>query len=152
MVAGLLVTSHALAGARLLPEADRLEADAARIDRQLTSMQQGTGLSVSLGVTSLVTAAVSVTAGMALVGAGQMQFFLPLVVLAPTISTLLGTVLIILGAVDSRGPPVEQVLALAHERDELRVRRAALLRAREAASEAPAACDDTANAPATPGG
>lgn len=148
MAAGLLVTSHALAGARLLPEADRLEADAARIDRQLTALEQGgSRLPVSLGVTSLVTAAASVTAGMALVGAGQLQFFLPLVVLVPTISTLLGTVLIITGAVDSRGPPVEEVLALAHERDELRIRRAALLRARAVDAPESSACDDAATAP-----
>lgn len=145
LVAGLLAAMPALAGARLLPEADQLAADAARLDRTLLSLDGGVErMPVALGVTSLLTAAASVTVGMAMVGAGQLQFFLPLVVLVPTISTVLGTVLIITGAVRGEGASVEEVVALARERDELLARRAALLRAKEAEAPAPEACGDAA--------
>ncbi|MEW5740254.1 MAG: hypothetical protein AB1938_15080 [Myxococcota bacterium] len=126
-----LVALPAWADPRLLPEDEVLLNDATRLERQILELHANGGGNgaIGLGVASLLTGLGSAAVGMVLSNGGEWQYFIPLVVLVPVLTTVLGTTLIIAGAI-SQGPPEEEVRALEQERDAVLARRAALLRAR----------------------
>jgi hypothetical protein len=119
----------AFAQVHLLPQSAVVAADGARLGAELvTHRPDRSGLAVmALGVTTLVGGAASLLVGLAATGAGNWELFVPLVVVVPLVTTLLGTVLIVAGAVVGV-PPDDDTAA----RDELAPRRAALLKLREA--------------------
>ncbi|GMU59020.1 MAG: hypothetical protein AMXMBFR34_07830 [Myxococcaceae bacterium] len=148
----VLSAVSAVAEARLLPE-EALLADVARVDGQLLELSRssgGTG-AIGLGVASLLVGMASAAVGIVLFNGGEWHLFVPLVVLVPALATLLGTTLIIGGAVAS-GPGEDEVRALQEERGALLARRAALVRARAASVDLPDACTEVAAEPATTGG
>lgn len=149
VVTACLVAVPARAQARLVPDTVWTTADSVRLGAELTKPGvSGGDMAIGVGVASLLVGLASATAGIALAQKGRWEYLVSLSILAPILTTTLGTVLIIGGASAQPAEFDEARLALERERLALDARRAALLRARVFPAEAEGQCADEAPPPA----
>jgi len=129
VVAGLLVAMPARAEVHLLPDAAAAVTDAGRLAGEVTTSGSKDGaVAMGLGVASLVAGAASLLVGVGAATAGEWQFFVPMVVIVPLITSTLGIVLVTAGAI-AQAVASDEVVPL--EGPALAARRAELLRARD---------------------